>query len=286
MKRSGTRVAVLMAVVLCLTGVAVCMKLCCVAALPPREILASEADVQRIFSEFAAELEYIEEKHSVTLDALTEDTLELIKEETILNLSDHRYRFASLMDEISLAMLKQQKAEEKALTRTATSSVINETYTTIVPYQALKGAHSVDVPVGTTVTSTKSVNVTISSGEIIKGITLTSGYSKTTSYTIAGPAFGATLSNGLPATHTTGIGVAYGSISRYDFDLVTTSGLVHGTHYVITPGTKSTVTYTFATNLGIPTYAQKPCVTNTIATYETLLAFYQAIESNPGDLLS
>lgn len=271
----------LMCVALC---VSVASMACCAAIPQTANTLADADEVQAIFLEYRAEIDYIEQKHFVSINVLTYDTLELIKSETILNLENEEYRFAAFMDAISIAMLKQQNAQKNAAARYG-YTIMNETYTTVVSYQALKGRHIVDVPVGSSYTYSSTVSVSISSGELIEGLEISAGCSKSVSYSVSGPADGSTLSNGLPATHRTAIGVLFGSISRYEYDLVNNAGVFHITQYVVTPGTEAGVAYTFLSNIGIPTYIQRPNANNWVISYATPTAFYSAIVSEPSEII-
>lgn len=246
--------------------------------------LVAEEDAQTIFSEFETEIRYIEEKHFVMIRELNRYTLELLKAETVENLNDHRYRFAEMMDAISIAMLKQQNAKKAASTY-ALYSVENETYTTVVSYQALKGKYIVDAPVGSTYVYSDSVNVSIATGELIAGIKMTAQYTKSVSYSVTGPTDGTTLENGMIATHRTAIAVLLGSISRYEYDIVGIGGTTHKTEYVITPGTETIRPYTFLTNIGIPTYANRPNASGWVVAYENPTVFTNKVESEPYTLI-
>lgn len=257
---------------------------CCASTLPEDAPLVPQEEFQTILDAFEPEISYIEQTHFVTIDTLTTDTLALIKEEAILNLENDSFRFAPLMDAISIAMLREQNHQTS--TRTGNGYVIiNETYTTVLSYQALKGRHIVDAPVGSSYTYSDSTSVTISSGELIAGFKLNAQTSKTVSYSVTGPTDGTTLSNGKIATHRTAIAVLFGSISRYEFDIVSNGVTTHATQYVITPGTEAALSYTFLTNISIPTYANRPDATNWVISYENPTAFYNAIESNPQTLI-
>ena len=195
------------------------------------------------------------------------------------------------MDALSIACLKYEKENEHSISQLSTGGpgyvITNETYTTVVSYKALKGVHFLDVPTGSTITRTYSGSISISAGELIQGVTITAGLSESVAYSVSGPADGTTLSNGKPATHRTAIGVLYGSVSRYEYDVILTdTGTVrHMTEYVITPNTKSAVPYTMLVNIGMPTYIQKPTGTNWIVVYNTPTAFYNAIVSSPSDIV-
>lgn len=77
----------------------------------------------------------------------------------------------------------------------------------------------------------------------------------------------------------------FGSISRYEFDIVSNGVTIHATQYVITPGTEAALSYTFLTHISIPTYADRPDAVNWVIPYENPTAFYNAIESNPQTLI-
>lgn len=277
--------AVLLCVLICLgTFTASCGAVSGDDVTDTVEILAAEEDIRAIFSEFETEIHYVEEKHSVTIDTLNQDTLELIKAETVENLSNEDYCFAKLMDAISIAMLKQQNAKKAASTY-ALYTVTNETYTTVVSYQALKGKYIVDAPVGSTYVYSDSVNVSIATGELIAGIKITAQYTKSVSYSVTGPTDGTTLENGMIATHRTAIAVLLGSISRYEYDIVGIGGTTHMTEYVITPGTETIRPYTFLTNIGIPTYANRPNASGWVVAYENPTVFTNKVESEPYTLI-
>lgn len=281
MKFSKSFLAIFLCFLLCL-GISALA--CCASPLPADGPLVPQEEFQTILDAFEPEISYIEQTHFVTIDTLTPDTLALIKEESILNLENDSFRFAPLMDAISIAMLREQNHQTS--TRTGNGYVIiNETYTTVLSYQALKGHHIVDAPVGSSYTYSDSTSVSISSGELIAGFKLTAETSKTVSYSVTGPTDGTTLSNGKIATHRTAIAVLFGSISRYEFDIVSNGVITHATQYVITPGTEAALPYTFLTNIGLPTYADRPNATSWVISYENPTAFYNAIESNPQTLI-
>lgn len=281
MKFSKSFLAIFLCFLLCL-GISALA--CCASTLPEDSSLVPQEEFQTILDAFEPEISYIEQTHFVTIDTLTPDTLALIKEEAILNLENDSFRFAPLMDAISIAMLREQNHQTS--TRAGNGYVIiNETYTTVLSYQALKGRHIVDAPVGSSYTYSDSTSVSISSGELIAGFKLTAETSKTVSYSVTGPTDGTTLSNGKIATHRTAIAVLFGSISRYEFDIVSNGVITHATQYVITPGTEAALPYTFLTNIGLPTYADSPNATSWVIPYENPTAFYNAIESNPQTLI-
>lgn len=265
--------------------VSVASMTCCTAIPQTADTLADADEVQTIFLEYGAEIDYIEQKHFVAINVLTYDTLELIKSETILNLGNEDYRFAALMDAISIAVLKQQNAAAREEYARSGYVIRNETYTAVVSYQALKGCCIVDVPVGSNYTYSDSVSISISSGELIEGLEISAGCAKSVSYSVTGPTDGTMLSNGLLATHRTAIGVLFGGISRYEFDLINAAGVFHFTQYVVTPGTEAGRAYTFLSNIGMPTYIQRPNVNNLVISFENPTVFQNAVISEPSSIV-
>lgn len=142
MKFSKSFLAIFLCFLLCL-GISALA--CCASTLPEDSSLVPQEEFQTILDAFEPEISYIDQTHFVTIDTLTPDTLALIKEEAILNLENDSFRFAPLMDAISIAMLREQNHQTS--TRAGNGYVIiNETYTTVLSYQALKGRHIVDAP--------------------------------------------------------------------------------------------------------------------------------------------
>ena len=75
-----------------------------VLSLPANDNAAlSSSDSLNILSEFPAEISYVERKYDLHIETLDKETLSLLRQEAISNLSDPDYKFADLMDKISVA---------------------------------------------------------------------------------------------------------------------------------------------------------------------------------------
>lgn len=216
----------------------------------------TEAEVNRIFTEFADEISYVEDKYGKSITDLNEESLDLISCEAVLNLSNDEFQFGDLMDEIALAY---QDAELRTMFK-GRNGDYNASSETIISFRPLKGKYITEVATGVTETASDSTNISIGVGEelgggegVFAGITLDVGVTKSVSYSVTGPTDGAKLYNGELATHRIAFGALYGSIIKTEFD---DPRVGHRVFYKIGTGARAQ-SFTVLASMGRPTYVNQ-----------------------------
>lgn len=243
----------------------------CSADIFKNDVKIAEARAQNIFSEFSDEISYVEDKYDRKIGALDPETLDILKQEAVLNLENDAFDFAALMDAIAIANTE------------AALSNYNSSTTVYRSFGILKGNYFGEIATGGTVTVGKVGSVGVSAGEELFGVTLSAGVTKSIQYSFAGPADYTKLYDGETlATHRIAFGVLYGTILKTEFDDPRTG--THKVYYKIDDSTASIDSYTTLASIGIPTYANKVRV-QSIIYFPNQNSLREMIEAYPGRLI-
>ena len=171
---------------------------------------------------YQTEIALVEEIHQVEIDCISEDALELLKDEAIQRLDDDTYDFVGLMDALSIVFAEQKilrEYEDLPSTRANDVVVDNLTSRTLHRYGALVGKYNGDIAAtGTDVTETRTIGLSV--GGVLHGVTLTVQGSYSAEITLHGPDTGATLYNGSHATARIACAILHGTITETTWDLV------------------------------------------------------------------
>lgn len=170
----------------------------------------SSSDSLNILSEFPAEISYVERKYDLHIETLDKETLSLLRQEAISNLSDPDYKFADLMDKIALAYVGNRCSKIVAFPGDPAAEI-----TVYRPFGPLYGECFTLIPTGVTGMDIKTGTIFIASGSDLYGAAINAKVSKSVSYTCQGPADRTTLYNGQSATHRMAFGVLYGTIIKH-----------------------------------------------------------------------
>lgn len=278
--------AVLLCVLICLgTFTASCGAVSGDDVTDTVETLAAEEDVQAIFSEFDAEIRYVEEKHCVTINELNQENLDLIKVEAVENLYNEEYCFVDLMNEIALASARYRDAkavEDSGIQRTERPIISNKVTTVYSDFSALKGKYIAEMPVGVTGTVSSSTSIEVATGDVLKNVKIGVNFSIGFSYDLSGPEDGTVLSNGVIATHRVAFGILYGTIMKSEYDIYypDTDYTHHMTEYYIDTSSAATTEYTMLASIGIPTYSGMARHTGVLY-FSNLNEFRSRVETSP-----
>lgn len=150
-----------------------------VLSLPANDNAAlSSSDSLNILSEFPAEISYVERKYDLHIETLDKETLSLLRQEAISNLSDPDYKFADLMDKIALAYVGNRCSKIVAFPGDPAAEI-----TVYRPFGPLYGECFTLIPTGVTGMDVKTGTIFIASGSDLYGAAINAKVSKSVSYT-------------------------------------------------------------------------------------------------------
>lgn len=253
------------------------LMLLCVSACSASDktALMSSARSDEIIETYADQIAYFSEVSGTPINAITEETLTIIK--------NIMYRDPALLeDEACNAMmleiaeattLYQLEVNEYALLAKAAATqdervsraingelrVVNKTATPLMSsVSALRGTVVEYIPVGGTYPG-EDISITVNAGTVIKNIwTLSVNVTASAPYSQAGPAANTRLkAKTAYVTHHVAYGVLYGILERVEYDVVNidTGELVNHYSYIgVNESTKHLFPYTLSVSLGNPTY--------------------------------
>lgn len=160
---------------------------------------------QNILSEYQQEIDLVEAKCGHPIDEITPETRKEIASVANRYLYNSTYRFSELMTDIAIASASSNSGS--AQTQSTTSAEIWRAYGPIT------GEFIASLPAGSSATLSDSFDLTLSV-DVIPGINISGGRTVTISYSFSGPAQGATLFNGMRATHNYACGIMFGTIMK------------------------------------------------------------------------
>lgn len=247
-------------------------------SFPSNGSLLPEDKEQEIFSRFASEIDYAKEMYDLNINALDEEAFRSLKRIAVLNLDNADYDFSGLIDAVAIA------CEEKCIINTYDACAAARSTTTSVyrEFGAVRGKHILDVPTGASQSTSGTVKIEVASGETLYGVKLSESVSASVTYTINGPADGATLRNGREASHRTAFGVLYGTIMKQVYESPRTGEIIET--YYVNQSSAYAVDYTTLTLIGMPTYADKVTKDKTCS-FKNPQEMRDIIKNTPGELI-
>lgn len=207
---------ILAAAMLCLPGV---------TAFADKEAdeIISQNDISSIMQTYSDEFSIISEERGSPVTTIDGATMPIIKSCAVKYYLDEDLDFVGLMDSITLAgeLYKKNASWEPSALGV---SILNEKTTIVRSFGAVKGEYVAEVPKYSTTNSATTItaagNIGVSAGEIVKGFGIDANLSVSSGYAIQGPVNNETLVNGKVATHNVFFSVLYGTIVRYECDMV------------------------------------------------------------------
>lgn len=259
------------------------------ATAPEEKVLLDSEKFQEILSEYPDEFEYVEETYGVEITDYTAETSDLIKQATRDAYNTNRFDCLSqLATELAVAKYEQSILNHPStIDSNGVSRVAQPVGTTVVRgYGPIKGV--VLDRIATGVTSSKTVGGTISvdSGELVGGLSISAEVSVEASMEATGPEEGARLANGARVTHRIISGILFGVMVRTTYaDIDPWTGAQLGDpYYEYTIIDEDGIAYSHLAHIASPTYVEK-ATDSSYVTDNNYQDFKEHLASYPGDFI-
>lgn len=153
---------------------------------------------------------------------------------------------------------------------------------TLVDYTDLKAKHVKTVAAGMTESETQSFSISISSGELVRNVTVEAAYSDSEEVTYSGPSQGETVgTSGKMASHNIYSLVTWGAIKEYKYKVTTPAGQFIRYEYINQVSNAIVIYYCQKANIASPTTYQSG-TSNSYRTISNINAFYTKINGQNG----
>lgn len=278
------------------------LMLLCVSACSASDktALMSSARSDEIIETYADQIAYFSEVSGTSINAITEETLAIIKDimyqdpallkdeacnAMMLEIAEATTLYQLEINEYAL-LAKAAAAQDERVSRAINGElrVVNKTVTPLLgSVSALQGTVKEYIPLGAS--SSEDISITVSPGTVIRnkwtvGVTVTAE----ASYSYTGPDANAFLkTKPYNVTHHAVYGVLYGILERVEYDVIDigTGELVDHYSYIgVNESTKYLFPYTLSVSLGNPTYVDHTRYDDTF-TFANVTAFERTAASTP-----
>ncbi len=259
------------------------------ATAPEEKVLLDSEKFQEILSEYPDEFEYVEETYGVEITDYTAKTSDLIKQAARDAYNTNRFDCLSqLATELAVAKYEQSILNHPStIDSNGVSRVAQPVGTTVVRgYGPIKGVVLDRIATGVTSSKTAGGTISVDSGELVGGFSISAEVSVEASMEATGPEEGARLANGARVTHRIISGILFGVMVRTTYaDIDPWTGAQLGDpyyEYTIIDG--EGIAYSHLAHIASPTYVEK-ATDSSYVTDNNYQDFKEHLASYPGDFI-
>ena len=259
------------------------------ATAPEEKVLLDSERFQDILNEYPDEFGYVEETYGVEITDYTAETSDLIKQAARDAYNTDRFDCLSqLAAELAVAKYEQSMLNHpSAIDINGVTRVVQPIDTTVIrSYGPIKGVVLDRIATGVTSSKTVGGSISVDSGELIGGFSISAEVSVEASMEATGPEEGARLANGAKVTHRIIYGILFGVmvITTYaDIDPWTGAQL-GDPYYEYTIIDEDGIAYSHLAHIASPTYVEK-ATDSSYVTDNNYQDFKEHLASYPGDFI-
>ena len=232
------------------------------ATAPEEKVLLDSERFQDILNEYPDEFGYVEETYGVEITDYTAETSDLIKQAARDAYNTDRFDCLSqLAAELAVAKYEQSMLNHpSSIDINGVTRVVQPIDTTVIrSYGPIKGVVLDRIATGVTSSKTVGGSISVDSGELIGGFSISAEVSVEASMEATGPEEGARLANGAKVTHRIISGILFGVMVRTTYaDIDPWTGAQLGDpYYEYTIIDEDGIAYSHLAHIASPTYVEK-----------------------------
>ena len=232
---------------------------------------------------------YFEETYGVEITDYTAETSDLIKQAARDAYNTDRFDCLSqLAAELAVAKYEQSMLNHpSAIDINGVTRVVQPIDTTVIrSYGPIKGVVLDRIATGVTSSKTVGGSISVDSGELIGGFSISAEVSVEASMEATGPEEGARLANGAKVTHRIISGILFGVMVRTTYaDIDPWTGAQLGDpYYEYTIIDEDGIAYSHLAHIASPTYVEK-ATDSSYVTDNNYQDFKEHLASYPGDFI-
>ena len=259
------------------------------ATAPEEKVLLDFERFQDILNEYPDEFGYVEETYGVEITDYTAETSDLIKQAARDAYNTDRFDCLSqLAAELAVAKYEQSMLNHpSAIDINGVTRVVQPIDTTVIrSYGPIKGVVLDRIATGVTSSKTVGGSISVDSGELIGGFSISAEVSVEASMEATGPEEGARLANGAKVTHRIISGILFGVMVRTTYaDIDPWTGAQLGDpYYEYTIIDEDGIAYSHLAHIASPTYVEK-ATDSSYVTDNNYQDFKEHLASYPGDFI-
>lgn len=259
------------------------------ATAPEEKVLLDSERFQDILNEYPDEFGYVEETYGVEITDYTAETSDLIKQAARDAYNTDRFDCLSqLAAELAVAKYEQSMLNHpSAIDINGVTRVVQPIDTTVIrSYGPIKGVVLDCIATGVTSSKTVGGSISVDSGELIGGFSISAEVSVEASMEATGPEEGARLANGAKVTHRIISGILFGVMVRTTYaDIDPWTGAQLGDpYYEYTIIDEDGIAYSHLAHIASPTYVEK-ATDSSYVTDNNYQDFKEHLASYPGDFI-
>ena len=259
------------------------------ATAPEEKVLLDSERFQDILNEYPDEFGYVEETYGVEITDYTAETSDLIKQAARDAYNTDRFDCLSqLAAELAVAKYEQSMLNHpSAIYINGVTRVVQPIDTTVIrSYGPIKGVVLDRIATGVTSSKTVGGSISVDSGELIGGFSISAEVSVEASMEATGPEEGARLANGAKVTHRIISGILFGVMVRTTYaDIDPWTGAQLGDpYYEYTIIDEDGIAYSHLAHIASPTYVEK-ATDSSYVTDNNYQDFKEHLASYPGDFI-
>ena len=252
-------------------------------------LLLDSERFQDILNEYPDEFGYVEETYGVEITDYTAETSDLIKQAARDAYNTDRFDCLSqLAAELAVAKYEQSMLNHpSAIDINGVTRVVQPIDTTVIrSYGPIKGVVLDRIATGVTSSKTVGGSISVDSGELIGGFSISAEVSVEASMEATGPEEGARLANGAKVTHRIISGILFGVMVRTTYaDIDPWTGAQLGDpYYEYTIIDEDGIAYSHLAHIASPTYVEK-ATDSSYVTDNNYQDFKEHLASYPGDFI-
>lgn len=259
------------------------------ATAPEEKVLLDSERFQDILNEYPDEFGYVEETYGVEITDYTAETSDLIKKAARDAYNTDRFDCLSqLAAELAVAKYEQSMLNHpSSIDINGVTRVVQPIDTTVIrSYGPIKGVVLDRIATGVTSSKTVGGSISVDSGELIGGFSISAEVSVEASMEATGPEEGARLANGAKVTHRIISGILFGVMVRTTYaDIDPWTGAQLGDpYYEYTIIDEDGIAYSHLAHIASPTYVEK-ATDSSYVTDNNYQDFKEHLASYPGDFI-
>ncbi len=259
------------------------------ATAPEEKVLLDSERFQDILNEYPDEFGYVEETYGVEITDYTAETSDLIKQAARDAYNTDRFDCLSqLAAELAVAKYEQSMLNHpSSIDINGVTRVVQPIDTTVIrSYGPIKGVVLDRIATGVTSSKTVGGSISVDSGELIGGFSISAEVSVEASMEATGPEEGARLANGAKVTHRIISGILFGVMVRTTYaDIDPWTGAQLGDpYYEYTIIDEDGIAYSHLAHIASPTYVEK-ATDSSYVTDNNYQDFKEHLASYPGDFI-
>lgn len=259
------------------------------ATAPEEKVLLDSERFQDILNEYPDEFGYVEETYGVEITDYTAETSDLIKQAARDAYNTDRFDCLSqLAAELAVAKYERSMLNHpSAIDINGVTRVVQPIDTTVIrSYGPIKGVVLDRIATGVTSSKTVGGSISVDSGELIGGFSISAEVSVEASMEATGPEEGARLANGAKVTHRIISGILFGVMVRTTYaDIDPWTGAQLGDpYYEYTIIDEDGIAYSHLAHIASPTYVEK-ATDSSYVTDNNYQDFKEHLASYPGDFI-